>query len=89
MDAMHDLLEGVVQYETKELLMQLISEEIVTLQQFNDAILSFPYSYTDASNKLVPIEHTTLTSRGHKLKQTGMISAVHTCVQLLTIVLIL
>ena len=89
MDAMHDLHEGVVQYETTELLKKLISEGIITLQQVNDAILSFPYSYTDASNKPVPIENTTLTSRDHKLKQTGKISTVHACVQLLRIVLII
>ena len=79
MDAMHDLLEGVVQYETKELLKQFISEGIVTLQQVNDAIVSFPYSYVDASSKPVPIENTTLTSRDHKLKQTGKIFIVLAC----------
>lgn len=72
MDAMHDLLEGVLQYEVKELLKHLISENLITLQDINDAIVSFPYGYTDVANKPLPIADTTLYStRHHKLKQTG------------------
>ena len=40
MDAMHDLLEGVLQYETKELLKYFISERLISLQNVNDAIVS-------------------------------------------------
>ena len=73
MDAMHDLLEGVLQYEVKELLKKLISENLFTLQYVNDAIVSFPYGYTDVGNKPLPIADITLNSTGHKLKQTGNI----------------
>ena len=31
-DVMHDILEGVLQYECKHLLVQLISEKLITLE---------------------------------------------------------
>ena len=61
MDAMHDLLEGVLQYETKELIKHLISERLISLQDINDAIVSFPYGYADVVNKPLPIADTTLS----------------------------
>ena len=77
MDAMHDLLEGVVQYEIKELLKHVISERLISLQEINDAIVSFPYGYADVLNKPLPIADITLSSTGHKLKQTGKINVIH------------
>ena len=47
---MHDLL-GVLQYEAKELIKHLISEHLISLQDINDAIISFPYGYADVVNK--------------------------------------
>ena len=71
-DVMHDVLEGVVPYETKELLKHLINEHIITFAELSSAIESFPYTGVDSRNKPVPIALTTLRSSNHKLKQTGM-----------------
>ena len=34
-DVIHDILEGVLQYECKHLLVQLISEKLITLEDLN------------------------------------------------------
>lgn len=70
---MHDVLEGVAQYETKELLKYLISEKIVTLADVNKRISEFPYSYVDVTDKPTLIAHSTLTSSDHNVKQKGIV----------------
>ena len=43
-DAMHDVLEGVLQYHTKELLKFYIAEQkTFTLDELNNRIASFDY----------------------------------------------
>ena len=45
-DVMHDLLEGVLQYECKEMLKIFINEEkYLTLDQLNERIKRFDYGY--------------------------------------------
>ena len=68
---MHDVLEGVLPMEMKELLKHLIQTKVVTLAYVNHLISSFPYSFADATNKPNTIELTTLRSNDHSLKQTG------------------
>lgn len=70
-DIMHDVLEGVLPFELKELLKFLISEKVFTLSELNNAIQTFPYTFLDAANKPNIIEVTTLRSSDHSLKQTG------------------
>lgn len=77
---MHDLLEGVLPYETKELLKYLITEKILTLKVLNSAIESFPYIGSDSKNKPAPISSTTLHSADHLLKQTGNGVKSYVCV---------
>lgn len=78
-DIMHDILEGALQYETKELIKYLVTEqEVLTLDELNQRILSFPYGYPDLPNKPVPIASTCLLSTDHNLKQTG--KCVCTCI---------
>lgn len=68
---MHDVLEGVLPLETKELIKQLIQDDTITLPKLNEAIEAFPYGRTDSQNKPSQIAHTTLSSSDHSLRQTG------------------
>ncbi len=69
---MHDVLEGSLSYEIKELIRWLVVEEkVLTLVELNNAISSFPYWGSDATNKPSPFGSTLLTSSDHGLKLTG------------------
>lgn len=71
-DVMHDLLEGVLPLEAKELIRFYINtKKCLTLVELNKRIKSFPYSGLDACNKPAPILSPTLYSHDHALKQTG------------------
>lgn len=72
MDVMHDILEGVLQYEVKELVKYLVSEKICTLDYINRRISLFPYGYADLSNKPSEISMDQLMSSDHKLRQNGI-----------------
>ena len=71
-DAMHDVLEGILPLETKELLKHHIGAHTFSLADLNDAIQKFPYAASDARNKPAPISSKTLSSNDHALKQTGI-----------------
>ena len=71
---MHDVLEGSLEYEAKELLKYLIIQQrTFSLQDLNDRIDAFPYGYMDSRNKPSQISQKTLTSSDHNLKQTGLL----------------
>lgn len=71
-DIMHDILEGSLQYELKELLRYFIIEQkSITLNLLNRKITCFRYGPIESPNKPVPISHTSLTSLDHSLKQSG------------------
>ena len=70
-DVMHDLLEGCLQYELKELLRHLISEKTISLIKLNDVVQSFPFGYTDIKNKPSIISPAVMSSADHTLKQNG------------------
>jgi hypothetical protein len=70
-DIMHDVLEGCLPYEMKEMLNHFIRHKIVSVSDLNDMILSFPYGSTDVCNKPSLISPNTLKSSDHFLKQTG------------------
>ena len=70
-DVMHDVLEGALPLEVKELLRHLISTKILSLSSLTEAMKAFPYAGVDARNKPTPIAPTTLASHDHLLKQTG------------------
>ncbi len=72
MDIMHDILEGILQYEVIELLKCLITEKTCTLQYINRRISLFPYGYSDVANKPSEISFDNLTSSDHKLRQNGI-----------------
>ena len=68
-DCMHDMLEGTIQYEIKELLKSLIAQGFFNLETVNSRIQLFPYSASDATNK--PSTINTLSTSDHSLKQSG------------------
>ncbi|XP_028416232.1 uncharacterized protein LOC114540154 [Dendronephthya gigantea] len=69
-DAMHDVLEGTLQYHTKEILKYFILEKkAFSLDELNKRITSFDYGYHNDSNKPAPILRTKLTSDDNSLKQ--------------------
>lgn len=69
---MHDILEGSLQYEIKELLKYLIySAHYLTIDKLNQKINTFPYVLSDKNSKPIIISSNTLLSRDHSLKQKG------------------
>ena len=70
-DVMHDVLEGALGLEMKQLLKLYIGRKSLSLSTLNDAIESFPYIGADASNKPSSISSTTLASQDNLLKQAG------------------
>ena len=68
---MHDVLEGALEYEAKELLKYLIECKYFNAQELNSRIEGFPYGYADAKNKPSLLSDSTLKSSDHNLKQTG------------------
>ena len=72
-DAMHDVLEGVLQYECKEMLKVFINEEsYFRLDELNERIRDFDYGYYNDKNKPSPISVKTLNSNTNSLKQKGI-----------------
>ena len=70
-DIMHDVLEGCVQFEMKELINVLIDRKYITLDLLNDRILSFPFNGSDAVDKPSIIYPATLKRSDHSVKQKG------------------
>lgn len=71
-DIMHDILEGSLQYEVKELLKHLIqTEHFFTLKELNDSIEGFPYVAPDKATKPTIIAPQVLSSSDKSLKQKG------------------
>lgn len=72
---MHDVLEGRLQYEVKELLKYAISEQqFFTLNNLNRWIQNFDYGHPDVSNEPSVTSSATLNSNTNSLKQRGKTS---------------
>lgn len=70
-DIMHDLLEGVIQYETKLLLIRLIEKRYFKLKNLNSCIESLELPYGTESSKPATIQHKVLYSQNNRLNQKG------------------
>ncbi|XP_028418281.1 uncharacterized protein LOC114543534 [Dendronephthya gigantea] len=55
-DIMHTLLEGVVQYELRHILLHYITNNTFTLAQLNAAIANQEYGYSEVSDKPGPLK---------------------------------
>ncbi|XP_051158001.1 uncharacterized protein LOC127279603 [Leptopilina boulardi] len=64
-DAMHDVPEGVAVYSTGKVLESLIDKKIITLEELNRRIETFPYNDVEKSNKPMPLFYT----QGKKCKK--------------------
>uniref|UniRef100_A0A1X7UN37 Uncharacterized protein n=1 Tax=Amphimedon queenslandica TaxID=400682 RepID=A0A1X7UN37_AMPQE len=69
LDVMHDVLEGCVPYMVKELLKYLISQHIISLEELNNQIESFPYSKLDVRNRPTVIPSAVMNSSDHSVEQ--------------------
>ena len=73
-DAMHEILEGVLQYFVKQLLKVFIFEKkYFILDDLNRRIAAFDFGYHNDTNKPAPIQAQKLISTDNSLKQHGMI----------------
>ena len=69
---MHDVLEGILQYEVKLMLQIMIyRENYFTLDQLNSWIENLELGYMESSNCPTTISVTTINSDGNTLKQNG------------------
>jgi len=70
---MHDILEGSLQYEVKELLKHFIhTEKYFTLDVLNQKINEFPYVLSDKATKPATIAPTVLAASDQTVKQKGL-----------------
>lgn len=68
-DIMHNILEGVLQYEVKEMLLVFTREkEYVTLEILNKIISEFEYHYADSKNR-----PSSVVFKENKLNQQGIL----------------
>jgi hypothetical protein len=69
---MHDILEGVLQYEVKLLLHHLVTEErLFTLEQLNKRLQTFDYGYNAAKDK--PSAYKRVPHSVHRKQFTGAV----------------
>jgi hypothetical protein len=73
---MHDILEGVLQYETKEMLKHYIKvEHHLTLEILNDRITKYDFGYYNDKNRPSPITEAKFSSNDNSLKQHGKLKS--------------
>ena len=70
-DVMHDVLEGVLQYEGRHLLAKLISEQHISLETLNSRLAIIDVGYMDKTNRPSPITSAALHEKCRNLKQNG------------------
>ena len=72
-DVMHDVLEGVLQYEMKLLLCCFIFDKaFFSASTFTHLMEVFELGYMEVSNRPTPITKKTLKKKDHSLVQNGM-----------------
>jgi len=71
-DIMHDVLEGVLQYEVKLMLQHMINvENYFSLDVFNSKLQNLELSSAESKNKPTSISPKTISSEGNSLRQNG------------------
>lgn len=70
-DILHDLFEGIIPVELSLCLKELISKRVITFDELNNRIKSFPYKHSDRVNKPQKIPKTsfakgTIGGNGHE-----------------------
>jgi hypothetical protein len=70
---MHDILEGVLQYEVKKMLKVFIKvERYFTLDILSDSISKYDFGYYNDKNKPTLITEAKFASKDNSLRQNGM-----------------
>ena len=68
-DIMHTILEGVLQYEVRLVLLHYITQKNFTLAELNTIIVNHNYGYTEVSDKPGPLKETVFNgNEKYKLK---------------------
>ncbi len=74
-DVMHDVLEGVLEYETKLLLRYCIDEQYYfKIKQLTDWMECFQFGYMEIPNRPTPITKEILRKKDNSLNQNGMLN---------------
>ena len=70
---MHDILEGVLQYEIKLMLQVMVNrEKYFTLTDFNSQLENLELGYMESKNCPTQLSSKTLNSDSSSLKQNGL-----------------
>ena len=71
-DIMHDVLEGVLQYEVKLMLQYMINiESYFTLNMFNSKLENLELDAAESVNRPTSISAKNIKSEGNSLRQNG------------------
>lgn len=71
-DIMHDVLEGVLQYEAKLMLQYMINvENYFSVDMFNSKLQNLELGNTESKNRPTSVSIKTINSEGNSLKQNG------------------
>ena len=70
-DIMHDVLEGVMQYEMKLLIQKSVQMKTFTADTLNSRIKTFNYRCNEVRNKPSPILKAKIMSNDNSLTQSG------------------
>ena len=68
-DIMHDLLEGVIPYEMKLMLKELVAQKYLTIATLNERLRCFDFGYSELSDK--PSEIDVKVIADHSLRQSA------------------
>lgn len=75
---MHDVLEGLFQYEIKLMPQVMINtESYISLSELNTWLEFLELGYMESKDRPTQITQTTLQSSGNSLKQNGMIKCLY------------
>lgn len=71
---MHDLLEGVLQYDVKIMLKEIIYDDnYFTMATLNSRLTNTELGYIEAKDRPTCIDSKNFTSLGHPLSQAGIL----------------
>ena len=88
-DIMHDILEGILQYEVKLVLQHCVEQKFVKVKAIEKLMEKFEFSYGKVRNRPTPIDNKVLRNHDNSLRQNGMLKQfilAFTCTGILIII---
>lgn len=70
-DIMHDVLEGVLQYEVKLVLRHCVDSKFIKVKTLEKLMEAFEYSYLEVRSRPTPIDKKILNNHDNSLRQNG------------------